>query len=123
MTFRWQGIFQIAAKLPADNMMSQLPIVEEHLQLEIEQLTHSRPVTPEELTKIRTQVANRFIFASESPREKAGLYGYYDRVVGNLDVALHYPEIVRSITVDEIQAVAAQYLTPSAYSSITALPN
>jgi zinc protease len=102
-------------------MMHQLPVVEEHLQTEIERLIHS-PVTTEELAKIRTQVANRFIFASESPREKAGLYGYYDRVVGNLEVALHYPEIVRSITPEEIQAVAATYLDPAAYSSITAVP-
>ena len=120
--FRWQGIFQIAAKRPGDDtMMHQLPVVEEHLQTEIERLIHS-PVTTEELAKIRTQVANRFIFASESPREKAGLYGYYDRVVGNLEVALHYPEIVRSITPEEIQAVAATYLDPAAYSSITAVP-
>ncbi len=119
--FRWQGLFQIAAKLPADSTSSQLSSVEEHLQGEIARLIH-HPVTNEELAKIRTQVANRFIFASESPREKAGLYGYYDRVVDNLEVALHYPEIVRSITPAEIQATAATYLNPAAYSRIIAVP-
>jgi zinc protease len=117
-TQTWQGTFQIAAKLESKYIPEVEMAVREHLQR-----LHDEPVTNEELEKIRTQVSNRFVFANESPRDRTGIYGYYDRVVGNLDAALKYPEQINSVTAQDIQAAARDYLSPNAYGILAMMPN
>jgi zinc protease len=112
-TQTWQGTFQIAAKLESKHISAVEMAVKEHLQR-----LHDEPVTNEELDKIRTQVSNRFIFANESPSDRTGIYGYYDRVVGNLEAALNYPEQISSVTAQDIQAAARHYLNPNAYGML-----
>jgi predicted Zn-dependent peptidase len=114
---RWQGTFQVFAKLNVED----IEIVEQAIRKHILQL-HETPVTDEELTKIRTQVSNRFIFGNESPRERAGIYGYYDRIVGSLDHALNYPDRIKSITKEDIQASVRKYLNPDAYGILIVKP-
>jgi zinc protease len=109
-TQTWQGTFQITAKLESKHIPAVEMAVKEHLQR-----LHDEPVTNEELEKIRTQVSNRFIFANESPSDRTGIYGYYDRVVGNLEAALNYPEQISLVTAQDIQAAARHYLSPNAY--------
>lgn len=117
-TQTWQGTFQIAAKLQSEHISDVELAVREHLQR-----LQDEPVTNEELEKIRTQVSNRFVFANESPRDRTGIYGYYDRVVGNLEEALNYPERINSVTAAEIQSAARQYLSPNAYGILAIMPN
>lgn len=114
---RWQGTFQVFAKLNIEDVA----IVEQAIREHIRQL-HEVPVTDEELAKIRTQVTNRFIFGNESPKERAGIYGYYDRIVGSLDSALNYPDLIKSITKEDIQAAARKYLNPDAYGILIVKP-
>lgn len=114
---RWQGTFQVFAKLNVEDV----EIVERAIREHILQL-HETPVTDEELAKIRTQVSNRFIFGNESPRERAGIYGYYDRIVGSLDHALNYPDRIKSITKEDIQSAVRKYLTPDAYGILIVKP-
>jgi zinc protease len=116
-TQTWQGTFQITAKLESKHIPAVEMAVREHLQS-----LHDEPVTDEELDKIRTQVSNRFIFANESPRDRTGIYGYYDRVVGNLEAALSYPERINAVTAADIQAAARDYLSPNAYGMLTMMP-
>lgn len=116
-TQTWQGTFQIAAKLESKHIPAVEMAVKEHLQR-----LHDEPVTNEELDKIRTQVSNRFIFANESPSDRTGIYGYYDRVVGNLEAALNYPEQISSMTAQDIQAAARHYLNPNAYGMLAMMP-
>ncbi len=116
-TQTWQGTFQIAAKLESKHIPAVEMAVREHLQR-----LHDEPVTNEELDKIRTQVSNRFIFANESPRDRTGIYGYYDRVVGNLEAALNYPEQINSVTAQDLQVAARHYLNPSAYGMLAMMP-
>ena len=107
---RWQGTFQVFAKLNVEDIATVEQIIREHIiQL------HETPVTDEELAKIRIQVSNRFIFGNESPRERAGIYGYYDRIVGSLEPALNYPDLIKAITKEDIQAAVRRYLHPDAY--------
>ncbi len=114
---RWQGNFQVFAKLNVEDVA----IVEEAIREHIRQL-HEVPVTDEELAKIRTQVSNRFIFGNESPKERAGIYGYYDRIVGSLEPALNYPDLIKSITKEDIQSAVRKYLNPDAYGILIVKP-
>lgn len=114
---RWQGTFQVFAKLNVENVEAVEQAIREHIR----QL-HDTFVTDEELAKIRTQVSNRFIFGNESPKERAGIYGYYDRIVGSLDHALNYPDRIKSITKEDIQAAVRKYLNPDAYGILIVKP-
>jgi predicted Zn-dependent peptidase len=114
---RWQGTFQVFAKLNTEDVA----IVEQTIREHILKL-HETPVTDEELAKIRTQVSNRFIFGNESPKERAGIYGYYDRIVGSLEPALNYPDLIKSITKEDIQSAVRKYLNPDAYGILTVKP-
>ncbi len=114
---RWQGTFQVFAKLNVEDVA----IVEQAIREHILQL-HETPVTDEELAKIRVQVSNRFIFGNESPKERAGIYGYYDRIVGSLEPALNYPDLIKSITKEDIQAAVRKYLNPNAYGILIVKP-
>jgi len=57
----------------------------------------TEPVTEVELARIRTQVANRFYFGNETPSERAGLYGYYQSMVGDLEPAFNYPARIQAL--------------------------
>ncbi|MDX2254250.1 MAG: pitrilysin family protein [Pseudanabaenaceae cyanobacterium bins.39] len=114
---RWQGSFQVFAKLNVEDVEIVEQAIREHIRC-----LHEMPVTDEELEKIRTQVSNRFIFGNESPKERASIYGYYDRIVGSIDYALNYPEQIKSITKEDILDAVRQYLNPDAYGILIAKP-
>lgn len=114
---RWQGTFQVFAKLNVEDVAIVEQVIREHI-LKL----HETPVTDEELAKIRTQVSNRFIFGNESPKERAGIYGYYDRIVGSLEPALNYPDLIKAITKEDIQAAVRKYLNPDAYGILIVKP-
>ena len=114
---RWQGTFQVFAKLNVEDVAIVEQVIREHI-LKL----HETPVTDEELAKIRTQVSNRFIFGNESPKERAGIYGYYDRIVGSLEPALNYPDLIKAITKEDIQAAVRKYLNHDAYGILIVKP-
>ena len=114
---RWQGTFQVFAKLNVEDVAIVEQAIREHIQA-----LHDTFVTDEELAKIRIQVSNRFIFGNESPKERAGIYGYYDRIVGSLEPALNYPDLIKSITKEDIQSAVRKYLNPDAYGILIVKP-
>jgi zinc protease len=75
-----------------------------------------------ELEKVCTQVANHFIFSNETPSDRANLYGYYQAVMGDLNPAFSYPDRIRSLTPEDLQAAAQKYLNLNAYGTITITP-
>ncbi len=113
----WQGTLQITAKLPAENIPTVQQAIREHLQR-----LQTEVITAQEIAKIRSQIASRFVFAYESPRDRASIYGYYERVVRNLPAALHYPELIRAIDATALQQTAQKYLSPDAYGVLTVIP-
>ncbi len=113
----WQGTWQITAKLPAENIPTVEQAIREHLQR-----LQTELITAQEIAKIRSQIASRFVFAYESPRDRASIYGYYERVVRNLPAALHYPELIRAIDPTAVQQTAQKYLSPDAYGVLTVIP-
>jgi len=117
MTQRWQGVFYISARLPGSNLAEVEAILGDHIRQIQNEL-----ITEEEMAKVRTQVANRFIFGNETPSDRAGLYGYYQSLVGDLTAGLYYPERIQALSSAEIQQAAQQYLSPNAYGIVILKP-
>jgi predicted Zn-dependent peptidase len=118
LSYYHQGLFYISVELPAEN----LEIVEEAIAQHIADL-HNNPATDSELQRVRTLVANRFVFANESPSDRSGLYGFYHVMTGGLDAAIRYPEHIQSVQVDDLKATAQKFLSPSAYGVLTMRPS
>lgn len=117
MTYDHQGVFSVSAQLAAEN----IPAVEAAIATHVATLCQE-PVKPTELQRVRTQVANRFVFGNETPSDRAGLYGYYQAITGNIHHALTYPESIQAVQIDDILAAAQQYLKPDAYGVLTVKP-
>lgn len=117
MTQQLQGTFYISAQLPAEN----LEMVEAAIASHIHKL-QTEPVLESEIARIRTQVANRFIFSNETPSDRANLYGYYQALLGNLEPALNYPANIQALEAHDLLAAAQKYLSPSAYGVVTIKP-
>ena len=117
MTFAMQGMFYISAQLPEEN----IPIVEEAIIQHIRYLQQEL-VEESELNRVCILVANRYIFGNETPSNRAGLYGYYQAIVGDIATALNYPQRIRSLDIDMLQFAAQRYLSPDAYGAVIARP-
>ena len=116
--YYWQqGVFSIAAYLPPENLDTVEAIIADH----VTQVCHT-PITKNELQRVQTQVANRYVFGCESPSDRAGLYGYYQTLTGQLDYALTYPAKVQQLTTEDVQAAAQHYLSPEAYGVLRIVP-
>lgn len=117
MTYTRDGVFYISAQLPAENLQTVEAAIAQHIRR-----LHTEPVTDAEIQRIRTLVANRYVFGNETPGDRAGLYGYYQAVVGDLAPALLYPTHIQSVDTADLQAAAQQYLSPDAYGVVTLKP-
>lgn len=117
MTYIRQGLFYISAQLPTDNVEAVEAAILDHIQN-----LHAEPVNETELQRIRTLVANRYIFGNETPSDRASLYGYYQSVVGDLTPAFNYPLQIQSLTTESLQAAAQQHLLPNAYRAVVLKP-
>ncbi|WP_373538542.1 M16 family metallopeptidase [Chamaesiphon sp.] len=117
MSSRIQGLFYLSAQLPSAHLAEVEQIITQH----ISQL-QTTLVTDAEIARIRRQVANRYIFGTETPSDRADLYGYYHSVVGDLAPALNYPQHIQALDATTIQLAARHYLSPHAYGVITVKP-
>lgn len=117
MTQRLQGTFYISAQLPVEN----LEIVEAAIADHIHKL-QTEPILESEIARIRTQVANRFIFSNETPSDRANLYGYYQSMLGSLEPALNYPAKIQALETNDLLAAAQKYLSPIAYGAVVIKP-
>ncbi|NEQ20676.1 MAG: insulinase family protein [Microcoleus sp. SIO2G3] len=117
MTQRHQGVFYISAQLPEEN----LAVVEDAIAQHIRKF-QTELVAESELARIRTQVANRFVFGNEKPSDRTTLYGYYQSQLGDIAPALNYPSKIQSLNAVDLQLAAQQYLSPNAYGVVTIKP-
>ncbi|MGF1461041.1 MAG: M16 family metallopeptidase [Leptolyngbyaceae cyanobacterium] len=117
MSYWQQGVFSITAQLPTDHIDQVEARIIEHIAR-----LHETPITLDELQRVQTQVANRYVFGSESPSDRAGLYGYYQTLVGQLHHALTYPARIQQLSLVDIQTAAQTYLSPTAYGALHILP-
>jgi zinc protease len=117
LSYWQQGVFSIAAQLPPENLDEVEAAIVDHVTR-----VNQEPIGEHELQRVQTQVANRYVFGSESPSDRAGLYGYYQTLTGQLDHALTYPAKVQNLTTCDIQVAAQQYLSPAAYGGLQIVP-
>ncbi|MBD2069242.1 insulinase family protein [Leptolyngbya sp. FACHB-671] len=117
MTYTQQGLFYISAQLPVENLETVEQAIAQHIRT-----VQTEPINESEIARIRTLVANRYVFANETPGDRAGLYGYYQSVVGDLTPAFNYPARIQVINAAELQTAAQQYLSPDAYGVMTIKP-
>lgn len=118
MTFVHQGLFYLSAQLSAEHLEAVEAAIARHIRR-----LQTEPISETELQRIRTLVSNRFVFGNETPSDRAGLYGYYQTLLGDLLPALHYPAHIRSLEVEDLMSAANQYLSPDAYSIVTITPD
>jgi zinc protease len=117
MTYRHQGAFYISAQLPAENLEVVEAAIVQHLRT-----LQTDLISEAEVARIRTRVANHFIFGSETPSDRAGLYGYYQSLVGDLSTALNYPTQIRAVDAEAVRVAAQTYLSTDAYGVMTIRP-
>lgn len=117
ITYQHQGSFYISAQLPAENLEAVEQAIAEHIRR-----IQEDPITEFEISKVRTRTANHFVFGNETPSDRAGLYGYYHSLLGDLNPAIHYPDHIHALTVGDIQLAAQKYLSPTAYGIVTIRP-
>lgn len=117
MTYAQQGLFYITAQMPIENIEAvEAAIIEQIRRLQTELIAAS------EIDRIRTLVANRYVFANETPSDRASLYGYYQSVIGDLTPALDYPSRIQALDAANLQIAAQQYLAPEAYCCVISKP-
>ena len=117
MTYGHQGVFYITAQLPTEHLAEVEAAIAQHISR-----ICAEPVTELELSRIRNQVANRYIFGNETPSDRAGLYGYYQSITGDLAHALNYPSQIQALQAEDLQTAAQRYLSPTAYGVMTVRP-
>ncbi|AFZ27291.1 putative Zn-dependent peptidase [Cylindrospermum stagnale PCC 7417] len=117
MSNQLQGAFYISAKCDVEN----LPEVEKAIAQHLRALQTSM-VKESEIARVRRRVANKFIFGNETPSDRAGLYGYYQSMVGDLEPAFNYPDYIRAQDAPELMQAAQQYLSPDAYGVVVIKP-
>ncbi|MEL6929568.1 MAG: pitrilysin family protein [Cyanobacteria bacterium J06600_6] len=117
MTQTHQGVFYISAALATENLAA----VEQAIADQIRRV-QTELIADKDIDRIRTQVANRFIFANERPSDRANLYGYYYSQLQDLAPALNYPQHIQSISAEDLQIAAQKYLNPDAYGVVVMKP-
>ena len=122
MTYGNQGLFYISATIAAVSSIEEgLAVAETAIVTHITRL-HETLIAPEELNRVKTQVANRYVFASETPSDRAGIYGYHQAITGDVRHALNYPESIRQIGAEDVRSAVRQYLPLDAFGVMSLKP-
>ncbi|MFN8951732.1 MAG: M16 family metallopeptidase [Aphanizomenon sp.] len=112
-----QGVFSISAKCNLENIATVEKAIAQHLRI-----LHTEIVKESEISRIQQRIAKQFIFANETPSDRAGLYGYYQSLIGDLEPAFNYPQHIQSITAADLIQAAKNYLSPDAYGIVIVKP-
>ncbi|NJL65124.1 MAG: insulinase family protein [Methylacidiphilales bacterium] len=118
MNLQNQGLFYISAQCAVEN----IPDVEAAILQHVHTL-QTELVSEAEIARIRKKVANRFIFSNETPSDRAGLYGFYQSLIGDLEPAFNYSKHIESQDAVDLMQAAKEYLSPEAYGVVVVKPN
>jgi predicted Zn-dependent peptidase len=78
-------------------------------------------VSPSEFARAQRLLLNDYAFSTETPSQIAALYGYY-ATVAEPELAASYPQHIRSLTAEDLQQIAQQYLSAERYSAVVLHP-
>ena len=107
---RDSSLFTIGAWLEPQN----LDLVEKIICDRLQEL-RDKPVSEAELNRTRRLLYNDYIFSTETPGQLAGVYGYYN-TIATVEQSIMYPKIVNSLSAEQLQRIANQYLSPERYA-------
>lgn len=97
-----------------------LEVVETVIREHVHQLGETC-IAEAELHRCQQLVVNDFTFGTEMVNQLAGLYGYYS-ILGELEQALVYPQLIQAIEPQNLQNLVQQYLSPTHYAITTLQP-
>ncbi|MGH8000155.1 MAG: M16 family metallopeptidase [Brasilonema sp.] len=118
MTQQLQGIFYMTASCTIENLSATEAGIVQHIRnLQTEMVKEA------EIARVRTKVANRFIFGNETPSDRSTLYGYYQSMVRDLEPALNYPARIQAQDATSLMQAAQEYLSPDAYGVVVIKPS
>jgi predicted Zn-dependent peptidase len=111
------GLFVVVAQ----SEQEYLERVEAEIRAAVAHLSRE-PVSVAERDRAVRMLRNDFIFNTEAPSQLAGLYGYYS-TIADLELALHYPQLLQQVSVADLQRVARTYLDPERAVVLRLLPD
>ncbi|MBW4556787.1 MAG: insulinase family protein [Trichormus sp. ATA11-4-KO1] len=112
-----QGTFYISAKCAVENLQAVEEAIAQHIRI-----LQTELISEKEIARVRRRVANRYIFGNETPSDRAGLYGYYQSMIGDLEPAFNYPHHIHSQDATDLMQAAKDYLSPDAYGVVVLKP-
>lgn len=110
------SMFSISAWLAPQDVDQVETIICDRLN-RLQQVQISEP----ELIRAQRQLINNYIFASETPSQLAGIYGFYNAIATAEQSAL-YPAILKSLQPSRLQQIANRYLSPERYAATILKP-
>ena len=122
MTYGNQGLFYVSATIATTHDIEAGLVATEAAILTHIACLHETLIEPNELNRVKTQVANRYVFASETPSDRAGIYGYHQAIAGDVRHALNYPESIRQVSAEAVRSAVRQYLPLDAFGVISLKP-
>ena len=103
------SLLTITAHLEEENIEKVEATISKYL-LELQ----TEPISEIELARCKRLLCNDYAFSTESPGQLAGLYGYYN-TIAQAEIAVTYPQQIQGITVEEVQQIASEFLSPHYY--------
>jgi len=73
------------------------------------------PLPTKDLARCQRLLCNDYAFSTEAPCQLAGMYGYYN-TIASAELAVTYPEQIKSFQPTELLHLASQYLSPYRYA-------
>ncbi len=113
---RESGLFTISAWLEEENLERVEAIICDRLS----QLA-ATPVPEAELARCKRLLCNDYAFSTETPGQLAGLYGYYS-LIAHPEIVATYPQRIQAIQPEDLQRLAAQFLSPYHYAATVVRP-
>ncbi|MEM7553498.1 MAG: pitrilysin family protein [Cyanobacteria bacterium P01_A01_bin.84] len=114
---RESSLFTITAWLEPEN----LELVESLICAHLDKL-QTEGVRKQELIRSQRLLCNDYAFSTETPNQLAGLYGYYS-TIAEAELAIAYPDKVKSLDSQKLQKLAHKYLSPRKYAVTVIKPN
>ena len=79
-------------------------------------------VTPEELSRVQSQLEAQFVFGLEEIQDRASSVGNAALIHGDPSFAAHRPDRWRSVTAEDVRRVARTYLVPENRCRVWVIP-
>ncbi len=116
-TTNYPGVFTLSAEFPYENRA----LVEDALFTEVQRILDG-DLSEAELARAKTILLASSQFGHETNAGLASSLGFYAVVGDDYTFAIDYETLVRTVTVEDVLAVARKYIDPAAYLQMVLIP-